>query len=57
MNRSSTAARVAVIAMWVMIGVIVLSFFFSGPWIRIIWAIAAVVCLIGLLIVAYNKYR
>ena len=57
MNRSSPAARVAVIAMWVMIGVIVLSFFLSGPWIRIIWAIAAVLCLVCLLIVAYGKYR
>lgn len=57
MNRSSKAARAAVAAMWVMIGVIVLGFFFSGPWIRITWAIAAAVCLICTIIVAYNKYR
>lgn len=57
MNRSSKAARVAIAAMWVMIGVIVLSFFFSGRWIGIVWAIAAAVCLICVIIVGYNKYR
>lgn len=50
-------AAIARIAMWVMIGVIVLSFFVSGTWVRIVWVIAAVVCLICILIVAYLKNK
>jgi hypothetical protein len=57
MKRLSKIARLAQVAMWVMIGVILLSFFFTGPWIRIIWAVAAAVCLICVFIVGYNKYR
>ena len=57
MNRSSKAARIATVAMWVMIGVILLSFFISAPWIRAVWAIAAVVCIICMIIVGYSKYR
>jgi len=34
MNRPSKIARLAKAAMWVMIGVILLSFFFTGAWIR-----------------------
>lgn len=57
----NTAARIARIAMWVMIGAIVLTFFISEAWVRIVWVVAAVVCLICILIVAYyknkNRYR
>jgi FtsH-binding integral membrane protein len=51
------AARIATIAMWVMIGAIILTFFTSSSWVRIVWVIAAVVCLISVLVVAYNKNR
>jgi hypothetical protein len=51
----NTAATIARIAMWIMIGVIVLSFFISGAWVRIVWGIAAAICLICILIVAYSK--
>ena len=54
MNKIANIARVA---MWVMIGVILLSFFFTGPWIRIVWVVAAVVCLICVLIVAASKNK
>lgn len=53
----NTAARIARIAMWVMIGAIVLTFFISEAWVRIVWVVAAVVCLICILIVAYYKNR
>lgn len=53
----NTAATVARIAMWVMIAVIVLSFFIKGTWITVTWVIAAVVCLICTLIVANSKNR
>jgi hypothetical protein len=38
-----------------MIGVIVLSFFITGAWIKILWAIAAAVCLICLFIMVITK--
>lgn len=57
----NTAARIARIAMWVMIGAIILTFFIRDSWVRTLWVIAAVVCLISILFVAYykskNRYR
>ena len=53
----NTAARIARIAMWVMIGAIVLTFFISEAWVRIVWVVAAVVCLVCILVVAYYKNR
>jgi len=50
-----TAALVARIAMWIMIAVIVLSFFMKGRWITITWIAAAVVCGVCILIVAMSK--
>ena len=50
-----TAALVARIAMWIMIGAIVLSFFTKGRWITITWITAAVVCAVCILIVALSK--
>lgn len=57
MNRLATVARIAKLAMWIMIGVIVLSFFVKSRWITITWIVAAVVCLICTLIVGFNKRR
>jgi uncharacterized membrane protein SirB2 len=51
------AAKIASIAMWVMIGALVLSFFVRSRWITIIWVSAAVVCLVCTLLVAYYKSR
>jgi hypothetical protein len=53
----NTAAMIARIAMWIMIGAIVLTFFTSAAWVRIIWVVAAIICLIAVLIVAYQKNR
>lgn len=53
----NTAATIARIAMWIMIGAVVLSFFIRSRWITIIWVSAAVVCLVCLLIVAAAKRR
>lgn len=53
----NTAARIARIAMWVMIAAIVLTFFTSEAWVRILWVVAAVVCLVCILLVAYLKNR
>jgi hypothetical protein len=53
----NTAARIARLAMWVMIGAIVLTFFISASWVRIVWVVAAAVCLVCILIVAYQKNR
>jgi len=50
-----TAAMIARIAMWIMIGAIVLSFFKRGPLITTTWIIAAVICGICILIVAVSK--
>jgi uncharacterized membrane protein YoaK (UPF0700 family) len=52
-----TAARIARIAMWVMVGAIVVTFFTSAAWVKIVWVVAAAVCLICVLIVAYQKNR
>lgn len=54
MNKAATVAR---IAMWIMIGVVVLSFFVKSRWITIAWVTAAAVCLVCILIVAYYKRR
>jgi hypothetical protein len=51
------AARIANTAMWVMIGAIVLTFFSSASWIKIVWVVAAVACLVCVLIVAFNKRK
>ncbi len=51
------AARLARISMWIMIGAILLTFFISAAWVRIVWVVAAIVCLICILIVAYYKNR
>jgi hypothetical protein len=53
----NNAARIANIAMWVMIGAIILTFFTSSSWVRIVWVIAAVVCLVSVLIVANHKRK
>ena len=50
-------ANIARIAMWIMIGMILLGFFIKGSWIRIVWIIAAVICLVCVLIIGYNKNR
>lgn len=50
-------ARIASIAMWVMIGALVMSFFVRSRWVTIIWVSAAVVCLVCTLLVAYYKSR
>lgn len=50
-----TLVTVSRIAMWVMIGAIVLTFFFKGTWITVLWGTAATVCLVCILIVAFNK--
>jgi hypothetical protein len=54
MNAAATIAR---IALWIMIGAVVLSFFVRSRWITITWVTAAVVCLICMLIVAASKRR
>jgi hypothetical protein len=50
-------AGIAKFAMWIMIGVIVLSFFIKSRWITITWVVAAAVCLLCTLIVAFNKNK
>ena len=57
MNRLPNIARIATVAMCIMISVILLSFFVKSKWITIIWVAAAVVCVICMVIVAYNKNR
>jgi FtsH-binding integral membrane protein len=57
MRRLSVLAFTAKAAMWIMIGVIVLSFFVRSRWITIIWIVAAVICLICTLLVGYHKRR
>ncbi|MCU7551915.1 hypothetical protein OCK74_22535 [Chitinophagaceae bacterium LB-8] len=52
-----TAARIARIAMWVMVVAILATFFTSAAWVKIVWVVAAAVCLISILIVAYQKNR
>lgn len=52
-----TAATIARVAMWIMIGAVVLSFFVRSRWITYTWISAAVVCLICLLVVAASKRR
>lgn len=52
-----TAAKLARIAMWVMIGAIVLSFFIQERWVRMVWVAAAIVCFVCVLIVAVSKKR
>jgi FtsH-binding integral membrane protein len=52
-----TAAKIASVAMWVMIGALVASFFMRSRWITIVWVSAAVVCLVCTLLVAYYKKR
>ena len=51
------AATIASIAMWIMIGAVVASFFIRSRWITILWVSAAVVCLVCTLLVAYYKKR
>lgn len=53
----NTAATIARIAMWIMIGAVVMSFFVRSRWITITWVSAAVVCLVCVLIVAASKRR
>lgn len=50
-----TLANISKIAMWVMIGALVLSFFQRGRWITILWVAAAVVCLVCLLLIASGR--
>jgi hypothetical protein len=50
-----TAARVARIALWIMIAAIVFSFFMKSKWITTVWIVAAVVCLVCTLIVAVSQ--
>lgn len=57
MTNSAKFARMAKVAMWIMIGVIILSFFIKSKWITILWVIAAAVCLVCTLIVGFNKNR
>lgn len=50
-------AKIAQVAMWIMIGVIVLSLFMKATWLTVVWIAAAVVCLICILLVAYYKRK
>lgn len=52
-----SAATISRIALWIMIGAVVASFFVRSRWITIIWVSAAVVCVVCLLIVAAAKRR
>lgn len=53
----NNAAKIANIAMWVMVAAIILTFFTSSSWVKILWGIAAVVCLVSVIIVANQKRR
>jgi hypothetical protein len=57
MSRLPAVARIAKIAMWIMIIVLILSFFTKSKWITITWIVAAAVCLLCTLLVAFNKNR
>lgn len=51
------AATIARIAMWIMIGAIVLGFFIRSNVTKVVWAVAALVCIVCMLIVAFGKNR
>jgi hypothetical protein len=53
MNNLFAITRVAKVAMWIMISLFMLSFFFRSWWITIIWMATAVVCLFCTLMVGY----
>lgn len=53
----NTAALIARIALWIMIGAVVLSFFVRSRWITITWISAAVVGVVCLLVVAASGNR
>ena len=52
-----SAVTISRIAMWIMIGAVVASFFVRSRWITITWVAAAVVCVVCLVIVAMAKRR
>lgn len=54
MNKLATISR---IAMWVMIGALVLTFFMRGRWLTVLWLAAAIVCLVCVLLIAAGKNR